>query len=302
MMRKELIIGIVALILLTACGNLGGSSGTVDVHRGTEGITAKFLPSGPPSEIFENSPFTASIEVENKGSHHVDDGYLSLSIEDAFVKNLDKNIQTFALEAKTIDIPIGEKDIYTYQLESNHLGPQTEVVTTNIILNVCNDYATEAELSICVDTDVFDQDPREKACDVRAVGLSGGQGAPVSITRVTPTYTPTRDENSVRAVFTIELRNSNNGKTYASGESFEACTPQGVDSWNSARISAWLGDVQLECGDGTVDFKTGSDTIECSVLNGISATAGTYTTTMRVVLDYGYTFTETARVKIKRTS
>jgi hypothetical protein len=301
-MRKELIIGLLVLIFLAGCGNLGSRSEPVDVHKGTVGISAEFLDNAPPRELLEGAHFTATVEVENKGSAHVDDGYLSLSTEDAFVINDGDAIKNFALEAKTIDIPIGEKEIYTYSLQAKSLGPQTEIAETNIQLSVCNDYTTEAETSICVDTDIFDQDIREKACNVRTVGLSGGQGAPVAVTKITPNYSPGERADTIRASFTVDVRNTGNGRTYAQGSSFEACTPQGVNSWNSATLRAWLGDVQLSCSNGDLNLEKGSASILCNVPQGISSSAGTYSTTMRVEINYGYTFTETARVRIKQTS
>ncbi|MBI4145021.1 hypothetical protein HY493_02340 [Candidatus Woesearchaeota archaeon] len=310
-MKLIMLMGLCGLILLAGCTGLfkTGTIQEVNVHTGTKGITAMFLDQSPPPVTFMDAPFTASFELVNEGATDVEDGVFSVGIEDDFVTLQGDRIRAFSLYGKSLATPEGERQIQTVQLRARPLPPQTETVTTTLGLNVCYPYSTRAELTTCVDTDVF-QRVKTKPCTAKAVSLSG-QGGPVAVTRIEPTFAPHTDPNKVRAEFLIYIKNLGTGQVYDADKSLEACTPQalGSASWNVADIKAYLGDQQLDCtpkkqgfggADGYLKLVNKEDFVRCEVQGGIAKTAGAYTTTMTIEVTYGYTFTLTKQVQIKR--
>lgn len=309
-MRYALLVGLCILVLLAGCGlRKTGTIQEVNVYTGTKGITATFLEQSPPAITYTDAPFAASFELINEGATDVEDGVFSVGIEDDFVTLQGDRVRTFSLYGKSLATPEGERQIQTVQLRTRALPPQTETATTTIGLNVCYPYSTRAELTTCVDTDVF-QRIKTKPCTAKPVSLSG-QGAPVAVTRIEPTFAPHTDPNKVRAEFLIYIKNLGAGQVYEADKSFEACTPQalGSASWNVADVKAHLGDQQLDCSpkkpgfggaDGYLKLVNKEDFVRCEVPGGIAKTAGAYTTTMTVEVTYGYTFTLTKQVQIKR--
>lgn len=312
-MKWYLIAGLCLLLLIAGCRGgfrTGDRPIDIDVHKGNDGITVEFLEQSPPKETFPESPFSVSYEISNEGASDVEGGVISIGIEDDFVTLEGDRIRIFDIEGRSVFNPVGDQQIQTVQMRTKSLPPQTEVVTTSISLNVCHPYKTDAELEMCVDTDVFGR-ITTKACEAKNVRLSGGQGGPVAVTRIEPTYGPHADQTRVRASFVIYVKNIGDGQVYQAGKSLEACSPLalGPDSWNVATARVFLGDQLLDCTpkqsgfggqDGYLQLGKKEDFIRCEVVDGLSKIAGTYVTSMTVEIDYGYTYTLTKQMQIKR--
>lgn len=306
----KLHLALLLLIILAGCTFSRSPQVTeINVHTGTKGVTAKFLEQSPPPITYENTATSISYQLANEGASNVEDGVVSIGVEDDFVKLEGERIRYFTLEGKSVVNPIGEQQIQSVQLRTKELPPQTETAATTIALNVCHSYTTDAELTMCVDTDVFGR-VKTKACKAAPMSL-GSQGAPVSVTRVEPTYTPHTDGTRIQAAYLITIKNVGGGQLFEAGKSLEACTPQGLGtgSWNVASVRAYLGDQQLDCspkrpnsasGDGYLQLVQNEDFVRCEVTGGIPKTAGTYTSTMSVQVTYGYTYTLTKQMQIKR--
>ena len=310
-MRLYWILAVLLLVALTGCRLTGGGQPIeIDVHKGTKGITADFLEQSPPKTNFPESPFTVSYTLANEGAWDVEGGIVSIGIEDDFVTLEGDKIRPFNLPGRSLFNPVGETDIFTVQMRTRSLPPQTETVTTNVQLNVCYPYTTDAELEMCVDTDVFGRSAT-KPCDVKPVRLSGGQGGPVAVTRIEPTYGPHTDTSLSRASFVVYVKNVGNGQVYQADKSLEACSPLalGRDAWNVATIRVFLGDQLLDCTpkqpgfggpEGYLQLTKAEDFVRCEVPGGISKTAGTYVTSMTAEISYGYTYTINRQMEIKR--
>ncbi|HSU72435.1 MAG TPA: hypothetical protein VLJ21_01140 [Candidatus Binatia bacterium] len=308
-MKRFLLLGL--CLLLVGCGIYRPNTTIteVNVHTGTKGITAKFLEQSPPAITYANTPLSLSYELANEGASDVTDGVVSIGIEDDFLKLEGDRIRLFKLDGRSTVNPQGESQIFSAQLRAKDLPPQTETATTTIALNVCDTYTTDAELTMCVDTDVFNR-VRTKPCKSAAVS-PGSQGAPVAVSKIEPTYTADADPSRIRAAYLITIRNAGSGQLFEADKSLEACTPQalGKNSWNVASVKAFLGDQQLDCSpkkpnyggsEGYLQLINGEDFVRCELPGGVPKTAGTYTSTMTVEVTYGYTFTLTKQVQIKR--
>jgi hypothetical protein len=310
-MKRSFLFAVCLIVLLAGCGvRQTGQIQEVNVHTGTQGIVAKFLDQNPPPVTYANSATAVSYELDNNGASDVDNGIVSIGVEDDFVALQGDRVRPFTLAGRSLANPGGDTKIESVQLRTKSLPPQTETATTSVALNVCFPYTTDAELTMCVDTDVFGR-VKAKSCTAQAIGLSGGQGGPVSVTKVEPSYTPDADTTKVRATYVISVRNIGTGQLYSQDKSIEACTPAalGPDSWNIANIQAFLGDQQLDCTpkspNGGLDgflkiIAQNENFVRCELPGGVLKMSGTYTTTMRVEVKYGYTYTLTKQLQIKR--
>lgn len=293
----KLPIALFLIVLLTGCT---GSTGTIQdptIRSGTRGVTAKFL--DPPNHVlYANSPASITYEIANEGASLVDEGILSISVEDALVELQGDRVRTFALQGRSTGYPTGDKTLQSAQLHVKQLSPQTTAATTRIGLNICYPYETIADTSICLDTDTIGL-VAKKACTPTPITLSS-QGAPITVTRIEPLLVP-HEQGNLDASFIITLQNAGTGQIYAPDKSAEACAAVSTGAkWNTATIQATIADSTLTCDP--VTFTNRQATVRCTLPGGLPKSAGTYTTTMTVQVSYGYTFTLTKQLPITRIS
>ena len=289
------------VLFLVACTAAGGPQVT-DVHTGTKGITAQMLDQQ--KTFAAGSPASVSLELKNEGASDVAEGYLSINTEEDVLSVEGDRIRRFDLQGKILGSPVGESDIMSIQLKAKSLPPQTAILTTNVGATICYPYQTQAAFTVCVDTDVLGR-VKTKPCQALPLS-SSGEGAPVLVARIEPTYSLADDHVSV--AYQITVRNAGTGQVYDASKSFEACTPQALGAdWNRAKVTAYLGDDQLACAPATDESSREASVslakdalVRCELLGGVSKTAGTYTTTLRVQVDYGYAFTLTKPFQIQR--
>lgn len=182
---------IVLILSLSACEPKRGDL-PENIHKGTQGIEMRFLPNNPPNKITASTgmPVNFAIEIKNKGASPLR-GYLYLS--------------GFAREV--LSLP----DLYVFpdpvNCGVNNIAPKTKYYTQGgtcvehipalLNLNYVQDeiefpimataiypYATDASIMVCIDPNYHQLG--KKACQMRPVTVSGGQGAPIAITKVEP--------------------------------------------------------------------------------------------------------------------
>ena len=60
---------------------------------------------------------------------------------------------------------------------------------------------------MCIDPDVVGLKVRQKICAVKDISLSGGQGAPIAITKIEPVMVPEVDNQNIKyAVFNLHRK------------------------------------------------------------------------------------------------
>ena len=206
------VILVFMLLLASACELAkpsGRDTSETEYRKGTQGLEFYFLSNNPPDKIYTGDSLEIVVEYVNRGAYDIYGGKLYLdgydrsiiqfdrdSITDATAEGKDRynpegNLyQTVTFTDTRVDLPVNlAKDVF----------PQT------FMLTACYDYQTQASPEVCIDSDPYATGPVKKVCTVHDTSLSGGQGAPVAVTKV-------EDESSKdRAQYKIHISNEGKG-------------------------------------------------------------------------------------------
>ena len=305
---------VLVTLFITSCGqNIGAgetpgdtSAALREVQSGTQGVEIDILPNFPPNLLYDQDELIALVDVKNKGN-------FDLGPQDCFihVTGFDQNIITgpFSNPRSCSDgvEDLEGKTVYNLQGGFNQL----EFASTNIILDEdvfeynptlnfmsCYKYETKASPQVCVDSGFYGVAPEQKICKPASVGLGGGQGAPVSVTRVGVTMVGSK------AIFEIDIANSGSGKVLAPGTDIRRCGDTSAFRHNDFDRVEYnvrlVGGSSTICkpSDSIVRLVNGRGKIICT--SQIDATSA-FETPLIVELGYNYMDSEQRRVKIIRT-
>lgn len=336
--KKKYLILVLIILLISGCKG-GGKKypvTSVDIYKGTDGITAKFF--NVPDEVFEGSEeressFRVNVELENKGAYPEKKegfvGYLALGIEEDYMevktdgwiekkpitKILDNKKANFQLKGKTIENPLGDKGIVSVDVNAKKIREnQSERHDTDVLMTVCYKYQTKAVPTVCIDTTQYAFKEKEKSCVVKDIILNS-QGAPIAVTKIETEMLPEKAKE-VKPMFLIYIENKGNGEVVNIKKEKQgligdtdyvlrkACSAEPLehDEFNSVYVKARLGEDELECSpnNGLIRLKNKEGIVRCILEKGISQDKGTYTTPLQIIIDYGYTFTISKQVTVKR--
>lgn len=306
-----------AIILLLLAGCTGSSSAREDlpdVDVGTEGLTLEFLKNSPPEEVFAESNFPVILEVANKGAYSIEGNQrvlLSLGVERDYTSRVElqtssrvlagesDNEARFPLEGKSIANPRGGEEVVSYTVTAGRIDPQSERHLSTVIASVCYPYETELSANVCVDADPNNIRQAEKSCQAADLSLSGGQGGPVTITRVEVRMLP-KNTGRVSPEFLLHVENKGRGEVTRLGSYTEFCRDRGsavnYRDLNAILVEAFLSGVELECStrhddlDGEyIRLLDKKDVVRCVLEEGIPDNRDAYTAPLNVRLTYGYT-------------
>jgi hypothetical protein len=105
--------------LLSSCGTQQVIyTSSEEFWEGSDGLDFLFLEENPPEIVYEDTPFTVAIEMENAGAHTLS-GFLTLSLEDDYVCLVDENNEcsTFhAVDQLSLSVK-SDIDDYTVAIE-----------------------------------------------------------------------------------------------------------------------------------------------------------------------------------------
>jgi len=347
--RIILVIGILSLLVIAGCegsGIFGGGSDKksitdIDIRKGFSGLKMEFLTNAPPENVFEDGRFPISLKIKNAGASDIVDGVLVFGLEKAYVdynetpeyivgyESIPDGIEEvmpiyregvqFDINGKSIFSPVGDEDFITVNAQAKQVGPQSETHPSTIFATVCYPYKTIFGTSVCVDTDIIGERRGQKACSVRDLLFSDGQGAPVAIAKVETRMLP-QEGGKVKAHFIIRIENVGNGQVVDVSSFNNACTSQELDYkdfFNKIVVSASLSGKALECngeeinethtvvklrgGKGSTLEKKG-DLIRCSTKDADDIDTGldAYVAPFSIELDYGYTFSISKDIIIEK--
>ncbi|MDD5087016.1 MAG: hypothetical protein PHV16_04655, partial [Candidatus Nanoarchaeia archaeon] len=227
----------------------GNTPSEKSFRTGSRGITLSFLQNAPPTEIYEENPFSIGILLKNEGASGVRNGIVSFSVEDEYihVENPENRI-SFNLDGKSVAMPLGDQLTKFLKASTKKINTQSERRESTIIATVCYPYTTVADVSVCIDTDVYGLKTINKVCYVKDISLST-QGAPVAVTKIESKMLPGENDDYIKPQFIIQVKNVNNGGIIRKEKFADACSSEsiGIDDLNVINVKAELSGQMMEC-------------------------------------------------------
>ncbi|MBW2992429.1 hypothetical protein KY345_04395 [Candidatus Woesearchaeota archaeon] len=281
------------------------------IRQGTEGLDMEFVKNVPPDQVYDNDFLTVMVNVKNKGAESVYDAWFYLGGFDRTIVPFDIGVEGIPLsETDAIEGYIPGKDelrgeegevVLTFGAQLRGLPGGTDVYEPNIILTACYNYKTIANPIVCIDPNPFGVYTASKVCQPRTVSETGGQGAPIAVTRVE--LVPSRG----KIQFKIFVENKRDGKAISSDKGIDQCTMiepidykyvNKIDSYN-----VWANGLsEIRCQPDPENLRLVDDkgVIVCSF--DISPDdVPAYTTPLNIELEYNYMeSTKPKKVKILR--
>lgn len=293
------------------------------LYKGTKGIEFEFLSKAPPKRVFENQIFDIILRIENEGTYDVkadgetyegilvitpESGYVDFLEEEnikrgsgRFVKYISEGQSRFNLQGRSIIYSKGEDSLVYNRLRTRELSSLSQLHNSNVFATICYPYQTKLSTDVCIDTDIHNLQPVDKACESKELTYSGGQGAPVAITKIITSIDPLEEDKN-EVTFTIYAENRGNGEVTKASEYRQACTSGLLASestiglnrfFNLIKVSAKLSNnlEELRCGpqsSGEMVLTGKKGYIKCKAeIEGDRA----YTAPLIIEMDYGYTAT-----------
>ena len=329
------IIGILlVLVVVSGCegGNIFGKKQDkrpitdAEVRKGTDGLDMEFIKNAPPENVFEGSQdkggevipsaFPVSLRLKNKGASDIEDAFLVFGFEKSYVditggdeRCAGELCTGIDIKGKSIYSPVGDEDFIKVNAGAKKIGAQSETHPSTIFATACYPYNTTLGTSVCIDTDIIDEVKGKKACNVKDLTFSEGQGAPVAITKIETRMLP-QDDNKVKPHFIIFIENKGNGEVVDSDKLDAACSSSGLEytDFNTLTITASLPQGDLKCsedpteppGPTAVRLREKEDIVRCTLEDGVDIGRDAYTAPLKIELNYGYTFTISKDIIIEK--
>jgi hypothetical protein len=301
------------LLLLVSC-QLTQPRAKIDippsVRVGTSALEIAFNPASTNS-LFMCNPGELFVELRNTGAWNIEDGFYTW-IDDPFLKLLSARQSNFSIVGKSQYNPVGGFTASTrLKFESLDLPQQLESYSSSLIFQACYPYRTWASVPVCVDPDVRGFS-KNKPCKAEPVVLTGGQGAPVAITRVETVMVPTPD-GKVRPSFAVFVQNLGYGSVVRESDVELACR-SGKEMGREkllpfADVYVELQEQPLKC----MPVEKGTEKSITRIEAGVETTfvcsdpdmiydmsAGTFSTVLTIELRYGYVNVAMFPVKVSQ--
>lgn len=297
MEKYTLAITIALLLLLTGCGSTGGffkgKSETIDTYKfrsGIDGLDMRFLDSMPPDQVFVGTDFTTGVEIYNKGAYDMKgNAQVTIGVPDqtAFLFK-GGDTQAFTLNGKSLYIKDGEKNALMFNMRAlcfpGYDGTRASIVTNytrKIKAKACYYYETTANADVCIDTAKFSRQTGEKvSCKMEDVSLSGGQGGPVGLTKISPTIIPQGTEK-VTVQLAVSIKKLKGTDTMI----FHPTGGCEIKNQNNVTIEVSMGNRPLQCTPSTIQLKE-SDAVGTLCKAELANTQGAFLTPISVNMKY----------------
>jgi len=274
-----------------------------DFRTGSQGILMEFLTNAPPSETYEEYPFQVGVILENVGAYDTKNGFISFTIEEDYMELMNQNddVVSFSLKGKSVSLPTGDQLVKIIKANTKKIDEQSEKHDSTVLANVCYQYQTKKDVTICIDTDIYNLKEMQKVCNIKDITLTP-QGAPVAITKIESEMLPAEDDNLIKPAFKIQIKNVGNGEVIDKGKISDICSSEPVDykELNTVDIKVMLSNEELECKPTPLKLKSNEDEVRCILEKGIPKDRATYTSPLTIELDYGYTYSISTKVVIRK--
>ncbi len=338
-MKKSILL-ITLLIFLVSCT----PSHQTDQYTGSRGVEFDFSSNMPPNNVLVGDRVYFGFDIVNRGAHSLEGGKQGVIMLDfnpiyfdsdsdqitvPFHDETNRRYESFNVRGKDPGYTAGERTMVNLGFARANIPGTRESVSTELNANICYPYRTFLSDVVCIDTNVFDQ-VSDPLCRSRVKGYSS-QGAPVAITRVSPTMMPIEiideetettvsvvDEDGqfwgleretvstqhviLKPAFEIQIRNVGGGTPfYSEDRTIEQTCLRSDDSRrvNQVRIFADMDGLELECTPQFVDLNDGVTRCELPD-DDLFATPSSYQAVLNLELEYYYLDSESKRINIQR--
>lgn len=284
-----------------------------DYRKGNGGFEVK-VSSGMPKEIPEFHTLHLGFDLENMGPSEITDSYVKVET-DSHLKVLDSIDDDFTQISNNVAL----SRQFTFMARSPlnpaeqtfaflDLGAESTLdkdsVNSEIKITACYDYSTYVTQGVCVDPKQYQPEARPAACKVQEIKLSGGQGAPVAVTGIKPSFLY-EDKDHVKPYFDITIENIGSGDAFSIEVPIkDACSDSELgDKWNKVKVIISLSNEEnrLKCWDEEetmAHLKDGKKAVISCSGDPIPLEQPAYTTPLFINLIYGYTSTKKSGIKI----
>ncbi|MFH0875250.1 MAG: hypothetical protein V1859_04895 [archaeon] len=297
---------VLVTLLVTSCTNdNSGETGKkdLDFKKGTTGLTMSFLPELPPVSLYNTYPLTVIVEYRNTGASDINNGVIYLTGFDERYIPFDVTSQTISgLEGKSASNPDGVyREMAEFRATQVNIENLENIDSFQQIIRAtaCYLYASSAYPVVCIDPSYGRGVVTKKICEIKPITLSGGQGAPVAITKIDEEMGGSRS-GGANVIFRIYIKNMGKGTTFASSRGVTNChselTYYDVDTVTVDSVS--FSDIELTCKPDVIRLEKGEGSTICSAQGSFGNGQDAYTTPLNIELSYGYRDSIETTVKI----
>jgi hypothetical protein len=215
-------------------------------------------------------------------------------------------LKKFELEGRSSNSPSGDMEVIEFPatIMPGTIPPSLEEFRQRVMITSCFDYATHASQMVCIDPEPYSS--VKKACKPQTVSLSGGQGAPVSITTIE--QRPGRGKTTF--VINIHHNKKNTYDDLFDYFSLYKCDPASGEVVKSTdKNVVYVGyvylsdiDITMYCiPDQTIRLdQSGNGQITCSIEFPEGMATSAYQAPMEIELWYGYSKTIYRDIIVRR--
>ncbi|RLE37633.1 hypothetical protein DRJ17_06140 [Candidatus Woesearchaeota archaeon] len=315
-MRKIILIVLIFLLFFSfGCSPETGET-DVDYRKGTHGIVMNFMTDIPPATMYDNMPIDLIVEIRNKGAYPQPNpitgwainvispttkgiGTLYLSgFDNTLIMGMPKQMSIPKLEGKNPYNPEGGYDVVSFRGNIiNFDSRNIDSYNANFLVTSCYNYETIASQTVCVDPEPYSTKEKTKVCIIPpSYSLSGGQGAPVAVTKIEETVL------SNKIQFKIYIKNLGDGKIIDKNRLNIDC-PYSLDYTNLDKVyvSGRVSGYSLSCKPrNPITLTKGVGSVICTIPKPVMSKSA-YTTPLQVKLEYGYSSSIQKSVEILNT-
>jgi hypothetical protein len=317
MIKKFLLYSLILILIVLFGCNGGNGQGHIDdepVYKGQQGLSLEIIQESLPEKVYENEEFNLVLKLTNYGAYPISpgDSVLKISTEEEYMEFTNgENVfpDSFDLKGKETYNTLNDFEVKEYNLRAKSLDKESQQHPVKILATACYNYHTIAFADVCIDTDVYNVKEIEKVCQSQPISLSGGQGAPVEITRIEPAMLS--DGNSIKPQFKIYIRNSDQGSVIKHNSYNTICSSDSPqrDHYNLIELAELkfsnynINDFSCEPkigGKFVAKLENEEDSIVCTLNNGIPKSKLTYQTPLNIEFKYGYVISKYVQLDIKK--
>ena len=308
---NKIFTALILLVFVSGCQLMAQQTikTKADYKKGYNGLELKFVENVAITEIYESTPISLNVLLENKGTHNIENGIILLGFEDQNFRFIHSDFTNFRLEGKSIYYPKGNQKLNSYQLESRNIEEKESIERkTHLYLTSCYDYSTDFSENICIDSDIYNL-KKDKSCSPKNTQLQGGQGAPITVTEIETRMLFKSQENKIQPQFTIQLKNKGQGSIINKNNIYTTCSSQSIEKEElnvvslNAEIFGFSGNIQLDCNPkNPIRMIDGGAKVICTSPTKLNADVGTYLSPLHITIEYGYLTTISKDITIKKLS